>query len=223
MQVKSRMTPNPITTGPKTTYNQAFQLMKENHIQHLPIIDKNGAMVGIVSQSDMLSAKPSRVTTLSMYEIVSLLDTVTMVQIMSKPVLAVDEKCSLSNAARFMIDHEIGCLPVMREAKLVGIITDTDIFGAFVEVSGGGQPGSRLEVKMPDVKGELAKITHGLAEAGSYIVSLTISYDDTGDYAFADIKERGGDDKRLREEMDKINIEIINFRPSEDDQLLRFS
>jgi len=223
MQVKTRMTPNPVTTGPKTTYNQAFQLMKENNIQHLPIIDKNGDLIGIVSHNDMLSAKPSRVTTLSMYEIVSLLDTVTMAQIMSKPVLVVEEKCSLANAASFMIDNEIGCLPVTRDGKLTGIITDTDIFEAFVEVSGGGQPGSRMEVKMPDVKGELAKITRGLAEAGSYIVSLTISYDETGEFAYADIKERGGDEKKLREEMEKIDIEIVNFRPSEDDQLFRFS
>lgn len=223
MKVKTRMTPNPITAKPKTTYNEAFRIMRENNVQHLPILDNHDRLVGIVSHNDMLDAKPSRVTTLSVYEIVSLLDSVTMSQIMTKPVLAVEEDCSLSNAASFMIDHDIGCLPVMRDDKMVGIITDTDLFKTFVEITGGGEPGSRVEVKMPDEKGQLARITNGFAEAGSYIVSVTLTYDESGEYAYADIKERGGDESNLREEMKKIGVEIVNFRPTEEDKLLQFS
>lgn len=222
MKVKTRMTPNPITARPSTTYNEAVRLMKENSIQHLPMLDKNKHLVGIVSHNDILMAQPSRVTTLNVYEIVTLMDRVTMAQIMSKPVLAVEEDCSLSNAARFMIDKGIGCLPIMRGEEVVGIITDTDIFKAFVEVTGGGQPGSRVEVKMPDEKGQLARITNGFAAAGSYIVSVALTYDESGSYAYADIKERGGDEAKLRAEMDKIGIEIVNFRPTEEDQLLQF-
>ncbi len=223
MKVKQRMTPGPITATPKTNYNEAIRLMRENGIQHLPIVDKQGKLVGIVARADMLNAQPSRVTTLSVYEIASLLDTVTMSQIMQKPVLAVEEDCTVANAARFMIDNEIDCLPVMRDDELVGIITDTDIFETFVEVTGGGQAGSRVEVRMPDEKGMLAKIVQAFADAGSYIASVTLSYDEAGEYAYADIKERGGDEHRIREEIDKLEgIDIMEFRPTEEDQLLRF-
>jgi acetoin utilization protein AcuB len=153
MKAKRFMTPSPITASPKTNYSEAMHLMQDNHIHHLLIVDDRGNLIGVVSHSDMLSATPSPVTSLSVFEIYSLLDKVTMADIMSKPALAIEEDCSLAAAAQFMIDNGIGCLPVMREDKLVGIITDTDIFGVFVEAMGGDQAGSYVEVQMPDEKG----------------------------------------------------------------------
>jgi acetoin utilization protein AcuB len=147
---------------------------------------------------------------------------VTLDEFMSKPVLAVEEECSLAAAARFMIDNEVGCLPVMHGDTLVGIITDTDIFKSFVEFVGGGQPGSRVEVKMPDEKGQLATVLGAMASAGSYIVSVTLFYDQPN-YAVADIKERGGDEKMLREALNKLGtVEVLAFRPASENRLLRF-
>ena len=103
-----------------------------------PIVGKQGKLTGIVSRADLLGAQPSGVTTLSVYEIASLLDKVKMEEVMSKPVFAVQEDYSMSNVARFMVEKKIGCLPVVRGEILVGIITDTDLFATFVEMSGGG-------------------------------------------------------------------------------------
>jgi acetoin utilization protein AcuB len=223
MQVKKRMTSNPVTGTPKTSYNEAVRLLQENGVRHLPIIDKKGKLVGIVSLEDLLSAKPSGVSTLSVYEIASLLETVRMEKVMTSPVFAVDENCSLTNAARFMIEKKIGCLPVLQDDKLVGIITDTDIFETYVEIAGGGQPGYRLEVKMPDEKGELAKIVQALAAAGSYIVSVALTYDKNEPVCYADIKERDGDEKKIREEIGKLaEMELLTFRPHKEDKLLSF-
>ena len=223
MQVKKRMTPNPITGTTKTSYNEAVRLLQENGVRHLPIVDKKGKLVGIVSLEDLLSAKPSGVSTLSVYEIASLLESVRMNKVMTTPAYAVDENCSLTNAARFMIEKKIGCLPVMQGEKLAGIITDTDIFANYVEISGGGQPGYRLEVKMPDKKGELAKVVQALATAGSYIVSVTLTYDRNESVCYADIKERDGDEKKIREELGKLDeLELIAFRPHKEDKLLSF-
>jgi acetoin utilization protein AcuB len=159
---------------------------------------------------------------LSVFEIYSLLDKVTMADIMSKPALAIEEDCSLAAAAQFMIDNGIGCLPVMREDKLVGIITDTDIFGVFVEAMGGDQAGSYVEVQMPDEKGQLASTLSAMVAAGSYIVSVSLFYDNPG-YAIAAIKERGGEEKKLREELKKLGaVELLEFRPSEQNRLLSF-
>jgi acetoin utilization protein AcuB len=223
MRVKNRMTPNPIVASPKTNYNQALRLMQQNHIKHLPVVDSHDKLVGIVTQGDMLRAEPSPVTTLSVFEIASLLEKVTMEKIMTSPVYAVDETCSITNAASFMLVNEVDCLPVMRDSKLVGIITDTDIFKTFVEITGGTQAGSRIEARMPDQKGQLAPFIQALSNAGSYIVSVAISYEESGDYGYVDIKERGGDEGKIQTELEKLsNVEVIAFRPSDDDKVLKF-
>ncbi len=223
MRVKNRMTHNPITASPKTNYNQALRLMQQNNIKHLPIVDDHGKLAGIVTIEDMLRAEPSPVTTLSVFEIASLLEKVTLEKIMRSPVYAVEESCSITNAANFMLSNDIGCLPVMRGEELVGIITDTDIFKTFVEVTGGGQAGARIEARMPDRKGQLAPFIQAITNAGSYIVSVAISYEESGDHAFVDLKERGGNEDKIRAELEKLGtVEILEFHPSDEGRLLRF-
>jgi acetoin utilization protein AcuB len=222
MRVKNRMTPNPIVANPKTNYNEALRLMKQNQIKHLPIVDEKGKPIGIVTQHGMLHAAPSPVTTLNVFEIASFLDNVTMESIMTSPVLAVDESCSITNAANFMLINKIDSLLVMRDETLVGIITSADIFRTFVEITGGGQPGSRIEAKLPNQKGHLAPFIQALSNAGSYIVSLALSSNEE-DYGYWDVKERGGNEDEIRKELDKLGYaEIISFRPSDSDKLLTY-
>lgn len=221
MRVKNRMTRAPITAEPKTTYNEALRLMENNDIHHLPILNKKGDLVGIVSHSDMLEAEPSRVSTLSIFEIASLLDKVTMDQLMSHPVKAIGGDCSVSEAAHFMLETGVGCLPVLEEGKLVGIITDKDIFKTFVEVTGGGESGTRIEAKLPNVMGQLAGFTKAVTDSGGWIVSLTLSYDESGEFFYIDMKERGGDEAKLQEELDKMGtVEYVRFSPCTAEQLL---
>jgi acetoin utilization protein AcuB len=220
MRVKNRMTPNPIVAHPKTNYNDALRLMKQNHIKHLPIVNEKGKPVGIVTQTNMAHAAPSPVTTLNVFEIVSYLDNVTMETIMASPVLAVDESCSITNAANFMLTNEIDSLLVMRDETLVGIITIADIFKTFIEMTGGGQAGSRIEARLPNQKGHLAPFIQALSNAGSYIVSLALSGNEE-EYGYWDVKERGGNEDKIREELDKLGYaEVLSFRQSESDKLL---
>lgn len=223
MRVKNRMTRKPITAHLKTTFNEAMRLMEKNDIGHLPILNKKDELVGIVSHSDMLEAEPSRVSTLSVYEIASLLEKVTMDQIMSHPVKAVDDSCSISEAAHFMLEEDIGCLPVINENQLVGIITDTDIFKTFVEVTGGGEAGTRIEAKLPNEMGQLAAFTNAVTEAGSWIVSLALTYDESGDYFYIDMKERSADEDAIRAEIEKLgSVEYVQFTPCSEENLLTF-
>ncbi len=220
MRVKSRMTPDPITASPKTTHREAMELMKKHDISHLPVIDAGGNVVGIVSEVDLLSTGPSRVTTLSIYELYTLLDELTLDQIMSKPVLAVPQDCSLPNAASHMLENGVSCLLVLDGDKLVGIITETDIFKTFVEVLGGGQPGARVDVQLDDKQGMLAQAAMAFAEAGSYIYSLTTFQDESGAYTFATIKEEGATEEGLRAAVDKREgVKLLEFRPNEEDCL----
>ena len=223
MRVKNRMTPNPIVATLKTNFNEALRLMKLNNIQHLPVVDAKGKPVGIVTQSDMLRTEPSPVTTLNVFEIASYLDNVTMEKIMTSPVLAVDEACSITNAADFMLVNKINSLLVMREENLVGIITIADIFKTFIEITGGGQPGSRIEARIPNQKGHLAPFIQAFSNAGSYIVSLAITTSENNDYGYMDLKERGGNEDDIRKELDKLGyVEIVSFRHSDSDKLLTF-
>jgi acetoin utilization protein AcuB len=222
MRVKNRMTPNPIVANPKTNYNEALRLMKQNQIKHLPIVDEKGKPIGIVTQHGMLHAAPSPVTTLNVFEIASFLDNVTMESIMTSPVFAVDESCSITNAANFMLVNKIDSLLVMRDETLVGIITSADIFRTFVEITGGGQPGTRIEARLPNEKGHLAPFIQALSNAGSYIVSVALSSNED-DYGYWDVKERGGNEDEIRKELDKLGYaEILSFRSSDSDKLLTY-
>jgi acetoin utilization protein AcuB len=222
MRVKNRMTPTPVVATLETTYNEALRLMKKNNINHLPIVDNKGKPIGIVTTGGMLRAAPSPVTTLNAYEIVSLLDNVTMGSIMVSPVFAVDESCSITNAANFMLQNKIDSLLITHEGNLVGIITAADIFRIFVEITGGGQAGTRIEAKLPNQKGHLAPFIQALSNAGSYIVSLAIS-NESPDYGYIDVKERGGNEENIHKEIEKLGyVEIVNFRHSDSDKLLMF-
>ncbi len=142
----------------------------ESHPNHLPIVDNKGKPIGLVTTGGMLRAAPSPVTTLNAFEIISLLDNVTMGSIMVSRVFAVDETCSITNAANFMLKNRIDSLLITHEEILVGIITAADIFRIFVEITGGSQAGTRIEAKMPNQKGHLAPFIQALSNASSYIV-----------------------------------------------------
>ena len=158
-----------------------------------------------------------------MYEIASLLEKVTMDQIMSHPVKAVEDDCSISEAAHFMLEADVGCLPVVNDDELVGIITDTDIFKTFVEVTGGGESGTRIEAKLPNKMGQLAAFTKAVTEAGAWIVSLALTYDESGDYFYIDMKERSGDEDQIRVEVEKMGtVEYVQFTPCSDENLLNY-
>ncbi|HID88545.1 MAG TPA: CBS domain-containing protein [Anaerolineales bacterium] len=172
MLVGERMTRRPITVDESATVNEALELMHREHIRRLPVVDKQGRLVGIVSELDLLKVSPSPATSLSIYEIPYLLAKIKMRDIMTRDVITVTEDTPLEEAARIMADNKIGGLPVMRGDRLVGIITETDIFKIFLEMLGGRETGVRLTMEVPEKKGILAKITAKIAEIGGNILAL---------------------------------------------------
>ena len=172
MLVGERMTRRPITIGEDASVNEALEVMHREHIRRLPVVDKHGQLVGIVSELDLLKVSPSPATSLSIYEIPYLLARIKMRDIMTRDVITVTEDTPLEEAARIMADNKIGGLPVMRDGRLVGIITETDIFKTFLEMLGGRESGIRITLEVPERKGMLAKITGKIAEIGGNIVAL---------------------------------------------------
>ena len=211
MFVRDYMTRNPITVAPDTTFPQAIKAIRNNKIRHLPVVDGN-KLVGLIVENDLLTNQPSKATTLSVFEIYALLDSLLVSQMMSRPVITVEGDCPIEEAARIMVENKISCLPVMAESDLVGIITETDIFKAMVTVLGGRERGLRLTLRLPDKVGELAAVAVKIAETGGNIVAVTSSSQGLqGDLRDVTIKEAGADQEVLVPWLHSSGIQIIDI------------
>jgi acetoin utilization protein AcuB len=173
------MTRNPITITPDKSVSDANELMRREHIHSLPVLDKDGELVGIATDSDIRKASPTNATTLDRYEINYLLAKVKVNKVMEKHVITVDEEEVVEEAARIMVDRHISCLPVMRDSLVVGIVTQTDLFKVLIDLFGARKPGVRISLQVGDKKGQLAKLTELISNKGGNIISLiTASGDD---------------------------------------------
>lgn len=171
MFVGERMSHPVISVSPETPIQDALVMFKKEHIRRAPVI-KDGKLVGIVSERDLLNASPSPVTSLSVWEINYLISKVTVKQVMSKKVKTIDVATPIEEAARIMADSKIGGLPVMRSGKVVGMITETDLFKIFLELMGAREKAIRVTALVEDKPGQLAKVTKAIAEAGGNFISF---------------------------------------------------
>jgi len=171
MFVGERMSHPVISVSPETPIHDALVMFKKEHIRRAPVI-KNGKLVGIVSERDLLNASPSPVTSLSVWEMNYLLSKVTVKQVMSKKVKTIDVNTPIEEAARIMADSKIGGVPVMRSGVIAGIITETDLFKIFLELMGAREKAIRVTALVKDKPGQLAKVTKAIAEAGGNFISF---------------------------------------------------
>jgi len=178
MIVSRVMTKNPVFIHPDMSINEVRSLMAKEKVGHLPVLDKENKLVGLVTKEDLIKAGPSAATSLDMYEISYLLSKMTVKEVMVKPVLTVAENEVVEEAARIMADNSIGCLPVMRGSLLVGIITDTDLFHALINAFGARHHGVRVTCIIQEKPGQIAKITEAIAEKGGNIVAIVTSEGD---------------------------------------------
>lgn len=173
MLVRERMSAHPVLCEPDLPVSDALDRMKKEHIRRMPVVDKHGKLVGIVSDKDLLQASPSPATSLSVWEITYLLSKIKISDVMTKKVITITPETPLEDAARIMADNKIGGLPVVDDTgAVVGIITETDVFKTFIEMLGARKPGVRVTTLVTDRKGQLAKITGDIAAAGGNIVAL---------------------------------------------------
>jgi acetoin utilization protein AcuB len=166
------MTRNPLYVHPELSVNEARALMAREKVGHLPVLDRNNNLAGIVTKEDMIKAGPSPATSLDMYEISYLLSKMQVREVMKTEVITVGENEVVEEAARIMADRDIGCLPVMRDKLLVGIITDTDLFRVFINAFGARHKGVRITLSMTEQIGQLARFAGAVAERGGNIVSF---------------------------------------------------
>ena len=171
MLVGERMSHPVITISPDMPIVDALNLMKRERIRRAPVI-KEGHLVGIVSDKDLLNASPSPVTSLSVWEMNYLLSKITVKEVMTKKVISVQEHTPIEEAARIMVDNKIGGLPVLRDNELVGIITETDLFKIFLELMGAREFGVRVTALIHEERGQLARLAGTIANAGGNFIAF---------------------------------------------------
>jgi acetoin utilization protein AcuB len=158
--------------------------MQDNKIRHLPIVDESNNLVGLITQRSLLRALPSDVSNFSRFEVSYVLSKIKVRSVMVTDILTIDEDTAIEEAARIMADHRIGCLPVMRQGELAGIITDNDLFNTMVDLLGARRPGVRMTVRVPDRSGEVARVSTAIAKEGGYLsVFVTYPSDQPGTWA----------------------------------------
>lgn len=158
MFVKNRMTQNPYTVAVDAPISDAVALLKEKGLKRVPVMDGE-KVVGILTQSDIQKVSPTKATSLSIFEINYLLSKLTVKDAMSKKIITIEVESLLEEAAVIMREQRIGTLPVVESGKLVGIITESDIFEAFIDLLGFKDIGSRITIEAKDVPGAMADIT----------------------------------------------------------------
>jgi acetoin utilization protein AcuB len=190
------MTPNPITVTPDTSFPEAFRAMRENRIRHLPVVEKE-KLIGVVAQTDLLHASPSPATSLSVFEINYLLANLHVREVMAAPPVTVSEDAPIEEAARVMVEKKIGCLPVMRDGELAGLITESDVFEVFVEILGGEEASLRVTVRVPDVRGELARVAGVISGLGGNICSVARFRGEDPAHCYITIRLEGVEEETL--------------------------
>ena len=166
------MTPNPITVEEDVSFQDALKLIRDKGIRRLPVVDGEGRLVGIITEKDLLYASPSKATSLDVWELNYLLSKLKVKDLMTRNVVTVSDDLPIEEAAKIMADRKIGGLPVLRDGKLVGIITETDIFRVLLKLLGAGKAGLRFVFELPDKKGALAQLTQLIARYGGNIIAL---------------------------------------------------
>lgn len=171
MLVKHLMTPDPIAISPDLSVAEAGEMMTTRGIRHLPVMDGD-RLVGLVTRSSLARALPGLGTGLTRFEYSYLTANTKIRDVMIEQPALGTEDMAAEEAARVMNAQRISSLVVVREGRPVGIITDTDIFEAMLELLGGRREGLRLTVHLSDRPGELSKISGAIGSAGGNISAV---------------------------------------------------
>jgi acetoin utilization protein AcuB len=167
MLVKDYMTRHPIMIPPSMPAAEVQKLMVESKVRHVPVVGDGKRPVGLITR-DRLRIPPTELGSLNVWEITRYLAELKVKDLMVKgdDLSVIAPEATLEDAAKIMAEKKIGCLPVVEENVVVGIITETDMLVQLADVLGGYVPGVRVTVRLPGKIGGYARITNAMAERG---------------------------------------------------------
>ncbi|MGE0085358.1 MAG: CBS and ACT domain-containing protein [Desulfococcaceae bacterium] len=181
MLVKNWMNKKVVTVDVNDSMQNAISLIKENNIRMLPVLEK-GKLVGIITDRDLKKASASDATTLEIHELMYLLAKIKIRQIMTKNPVTVQPDFTLEETAEILLGKKISGVPVVSpEGSVVGAITQSDIFRAFISLSGFGEKGIQFAFQVADKPGSIKELTDVIRDSGARIVSILTSYDNVAE------------------------------------------
>jgi acetoin utilization protein AcuB len=212
MFVKSKMERNPVTISPDASFYEARKLIREEGIRHLPVVDKNRKLVGIVTDRDIREAGPSDASLLSVQEINYLLGKLKVSGFMTpgEKVITVTPDTIIEKAVQLLHDNKIGSLPVIDRNELVGIITETDILELFVDVVGLNVKGTRITFLLEDEPGKLFGVLKVIKDHNINVISViapTVAFEGK---RMVVIRIKTHEFEDIRKELEKDGYEIMN-------------
>jgi acetoin utilization protein AcuB len=213
MNVGRRMKHPVITVTPNTPITKAHELMAREKINQCPVV-KNGKLIGLITEKDILQAYPSSATTLAVWEITSLIEKIKVEDVMIKNFQTVEEDTPIETAARIMVDNKISALPVLRGKDLVGIITEADLFTIMLEMLGARRAGVRFSVLMENRPGEIAKLTEAVYKNGGDITALSTFEGDSAANFLITMKVDGIEQEKLKEIVKPLVLNLLNIGTS---------
>lgn len=212
MIISDYMSKNPICVSADTSVTEARAVMVREKISKLPVLDKNSNLVGIITKNDLAKAAPSAATTLDIYEMGYLLSKLKVEKVMTKNPVSVSPDEVIEEAARIMADKEIGCLPVVQDDVLVGIITESDIFKQFISMFGARHHGVRVTLEFPDKTGVLADFSRKIANKDGNIIAVVTDDGSSVESKKVTVKISNLALKDVEEIVENLNVKKLDIR-----------
>lgn len=211
MLVGERMSRPVISITRDMPIHDALALFKKAGIRRAPVL-KDGKLIGIISDKDLLNASPSQATSLSVWEMNYMLSKITVKEVMTRDVLTVQADTPIEEAARLMADNKIGGVPVMKADKVVGMITETDLFKIFLELMGARTKGIRVTAIAEDHPGQLAMITKAVADAGGNFISFGQFATEDGKTVIVTFKVAEMKLEDIKKALTKVVVKFVDVR-----------
>ncbi len=211
--VREKIQRNPITIPPDASFFDARDLIHEKGVRHLPVIDKNNHLVGIVTDSDIREASPSDATLLSVQELNYLLGKLKVSAFMTprQELITITPDTLIEEAVQLMHDKKIGCLPVLEKERLYGIFTETDALDLLVDIFGLKQKGTRLSITLEDKPGSMLGILEVFKKHNINIISIvTPSFMVEGKRITA-IRIKTEDYKEVVKDLEKAGYDVLSI------------
>jgi acetoin utilization protein AcuB len=211
--MREKIQKNPVTISPEASFFEARNLIHEKGIRHLPVVDKNNSLVGIVTDRDIREAAPSDATLLSVQELNYLLGKLKVSSFMTPraKLITITADTLIEEAVQLMHDNKIGCLPVMEGEKLYGIFTETDALDHLVDIFGFKQKGTRLTIALEDKPGSLLGILEVFKKHDLSVISIvTPSFLVEGKRITA-IRIRTEDYKNVVADLEKTGYDVLSI------------
>ena len=211
--MREKIQRNPVTINQEASFFEARNLIHEKGVRHLPVVDKNNMLIGIVTDRDVREAAPSDATLLSVQELNYLLGKLKVSSFMTPKgkLVTITPDTLIEEAVQLMHDNKIGCLPVLEQGKLYGIFTETDALDHLVDIFGFKQTGTRLTLALEDTPGTMLGILEVFKKHNINIISIVTPSFMVEGKRIAAIRIKTEDYKDVVKDLEKAGYDVLSI------------